>query len=281
MFYSSSPDRGLPFLLLHWKEVRKAVPDAELNIYYGFEVYDAIHANNPARMEWKNQVLTMMKQDGIIYHGRVGHDKLNKEISKCGIWAYPTDFTEISCITAMKAQALGAVPVVTNYAALEETVKNGLRIDVDIRTEEGQKEYFDTLIGLLKDPIKQDEIRKPMMPWAKDYFLWSHVAKIWDQLLRINLQNPNERFRETERSIIEKPEKDAGDQGRSDEATLPGTIGEKQVRDVIDSVGNNARDGENKEISEDSVGGGGKNSSKNIELTQPIEKGENKNNVTI
>src|SRR3990167_8235722 len=281
MFYSSSPDRGLPFLLLHWKEVRKAVPDAELNIYYGFEVYDAIHANNPARMEWKNQVLTMMKQDGIIYHGRVGHDTLHKAIAKCGIWAYPTDFTEISCITAMKAQALGAVPVVTNYAALEETVKNGLRVDVDIRTEQGQKEYFDTLIGLLKDPIKQDEIRKPMMPWAKDYFLWSHVAKIWDQLLRINLQNPNERFRETERSIIEKPEEDAGDKRRSDEASLSGSVGTEQGGDVVHSPGNNARHGENKEIPEDSVGGGGENGPKNIELLQPIKEGENKNNVTI
>lgn len=143
---------------------------------------------------WKEQVLQMMKQDGIIYHGRVGHEELHNEMAKSGVWAYPTDFEEISCITGMKAQALGAVPVVTNFAALEETVKNGFRVDVDIRTIEGQDEYINTLINVLKDPKKQEEVRGQMMAWAKKYFLWSEVANKWDQLLRLNLQNPEMKY---------------------------------------------------------------------------------------
>jgi glycosyltransferase involved in cell wall biosynthesis len=194
MIYSSSPDRGLPYLLRHWGKIKNDVPEAELHIFYGFEVYDAIHKNNPARQMWKEQVLQMMKQDGIIYHGRVGHDELHKEMAKSGVWAYPTDFEEISCITGMKAQALGAVPVVTNYAALEETVKNGFRVDVDIRTIEGQDEYINTLINVLKDPKKQEEVRAQMVPWAKKYFLWSEVAEKWDQMLRLNLQNPELKY---------------------------------------------------------------------------------------
>jgi len=95
-----------------------------------------------------------------------------------------------NCITAMKAQALGAIPVVTNYAALKETVKNGLKIDMDITTEEGQKEYLKQLIGLLKDEKEQELIRKPMMKWAQEYFTWDKVAFEWDKLFRINLQNP-------------------------------------------------------------------------------------------
>lgn len=193
MYYASSPDRGLPYLLKMWPKIKEEVPEAELDIYYGFEVYDAVHAQNPARMQWKNQVLTMMKQDGIIYHGRIGQEELNEEVAKCGVWAYPTDFTEISCITAMKAQALGAIPVVTNYAALEETVKNGFRVDVDIRTEQGQLEYLDALIKVLKDPKGQEETRKTMIPWARDYYSWKNVAKNWDQLLNINIQNQTKR----------------------------------------------------------------------------------------
>ena len=160
MIYASSPDRGLVYLLREWPKILKAVPDAKLHIYYGFKVYDAIHRNNPARQLWKNQVLTMCKQNGIIYHDRVGQDELNEAYLSAGIFSYPTDFTEISCINAMLAQALGAIPVVTNYAALEETVKNGLRVDVDIRTEEGQKEYFDALIGLLKDTRNKMKLEK-------------------------------------------------------------------------------------------------------------------------
>jgi glycosyltransferase involved in cell wall biosynthesis len=125
MCYVSSPDRGLMYLLKHWKEVKEAVPDAELHIYYGFEIYDYIHRNNPAKIAFKKKIMALMDQEGITYHGRVGHKELAEEINKCGIWAYPTDFTEISCISAMKAQAVGAVPVVTNFAALQETVRNG------------------------------------------------------------------------------------------------------------------------------------------------------------
>ena len=191
VIYSSSPDRGLVYLLQMWPEIIKEVPDAELHIYYGFDIFDAIHKGNPGRMKWKGAVLDMMKQEGIKYHGRVGHKELEKEMMSAGIWAYPTDFDEISCITGMKTQALGAIPVVTNFAALKETVRNGLKVDMDITTKEGQEEYKTQLIGLLKDDKKQEEIREPMIKWAQDYFTWDKVAAEWDRLFRINLQNPS------------------------------------------------------------------------------------------
>jgi glycosyltransferase involved in cell wall biosynthesis len=180
--YVSSPDRGLMYLLKHWKEVKAAVPDAELHVYYGFEIYDYIHRNNPAKIAFKKKIMALMDQEGITYHGRIGHKELAEEINKCGIWAYPTDFTEISCISAMKAQALGAVPVVTNFAALQETVRNGVRVDVDIQDKEGQKIYFDTLIDVLKDPKQQEQHRD--MAWAQSFFSWTNIAKQWDGLLR-------------------------------------------------------------------------------------------------
>lgn len=193
MVYMSSIDRGLVYLLTNWAKIRKEVPDAELHVFYGFKVFDAIHRDNPAKVAWKAKVMKMMKQDGITFHDRVGHEALNYEISKSGIWAYPTDFTEISCISAMKAQALGAVPVVTDFAALSETVKNGARVDVDITTEEGQEKYFATLIDMLKNPEKQAEIRKNMVPWARKYFLWEDVARLWNELFQVKLQNPEKK----------------------------------------------------------------------------------------
>lgn len=190
LIYSSSPDRGLIYLLKMWPEVIKEVPDAELHVYYGFQVFDAIHQGNPGRMKWKAMIMDAMKQPGIVYHGRVGHEELEKAMSESAVWAYPTDFTEISCITAMKAQAMGAIPVVTNFAALKETVKNGLKVDMDITTEEGQEEYKNQLVALLKDENQQKEIREPMMKWAQEYFTWDKVATEWDRLFRVNLQSP-------------------------------------------------------------------------------------------
>lgn len=184
IIYASSPDRGLYYLLGMWPKIKEKVNDAELHVYYGWNTYDAIHGNNPARVKWKNQVLAMMKQDGIVNHGRVGHDELAEAYARAGIWVYPTSFEEISCISAMKAQKFGAIPVCTNYAALTETVKNGLKVDVDITDPEGREEYCNALIDLLQDEKKQNEIRKPMMKWANDYFNWENVAKIWSENLK-------------------------------------------------------------------------------------------------
>lgn len=176
--YVSSPDRGLIYLLKNWKIVKESVPSAELHVYYGFEMYDFIHRNNPAKREFKARIMELMKQEGITFHGRVGHKELAQEMNKCGIWAYPTDFTEISCISGMKAQAVGAVPVVTNFAALKETVKNGIKVDVDIQEKEGQKKYFAALIDLLKHPKKQEELRD--LAWAQSYFSWENIAGQWN-----------------------------------------------------------------------------------------------------
>lgn len=207
LIYSSSPDRGLIYLLTNWDKIREEVPDATLEIYYGFDVFDALFHDNPGRMKWKEAMLRLMDKPGITYHGRVSHAKLHEAMTKAGIWAYPSHFEEISCITGMKAQALGAVPVVTDYAALTETVKNGLKVDVDIEDKEGQAEYITALIGLMKDEAKQKEFRKAMMPWARSYFGWDKVAKQWSdkfggakptEVLKSPLLTPEQFVRATE-----------------------------------------------------------------------------------
>lgn len=194
MIYASSPDRGLPYLLYMWPKIREEVPDAELHVFYGFQVFDAIYKDNPSRMKWKENLMKMMRQPGITYHGRVGHEQLHQEYAKSGIWAYPTDFTEISCISAMKAQIMGAVPVCTTIGALDETVRNGMKVDVDITTEDGQKEYLAALVDTLKNEKKQEEIRPNMMSWAKEYYSWANVAGVWDELIRVRLANPEMKY---------------------------------------------------------------------------------------
>ncbi len=186
MIWTSSYDRGLTYFLMMWPEIKKAVPDATLDVYYGWQTYDAIHKGNPARAQWKAQMIKMMDQPGVKEHGRINHNQIKKEMATSGVFAYPTDFQEISCISAMKAQALGAIPVTTNYAALKETVRHGVKVDVDITEKSGRKEYAKELIAMLKDTKRQDEIRKVMMPAAQEEFLWENVAKQWETMFKKN-----------------------------------------------------------------------------------------------
>lgn len=178
--YTSSYDRGLEHLLAIWPEVKKAVPDATLEIAYGWKLFDQFYSNNPSSMKWKERMLEMMKYDGITDHDRLPQAEVKKLMEKCGLWTYSTHFGEINCITGLKAQAFGAIPVVINYAALETTVQYGIKINGDIYDPEVKETFKNQLIWALQNPKWQAEVRKPMMEWAGKKFPWAEIAKHWD-----------------------------------------------------------------------------------------------------
>lgn len=182
--YTSSYDRGLEHLLKIWPKVVEEVPDATLDIFYGWNLFDSFYSNNPERMAWKDKMNKMMEYKGITHHGRVGQKEVLEATYKAGVWAYPTHFGEISCITAMKCQAAGAVPVVCDYAALKETAQFGKKVKNDTGEEiydpEKQEEYTKVLIEALKDTKWQDEVRPEMMKWARGKFSWGNIAQQWN-----------------------------------------------------------------------------------------------------
>jgi tetratricopeptide (TPR) repeat protein len=89
-----------------------------------------------------------------------------------------------NCITAMKAQAMGCIPVTTTTAALNETVQFGLKVDSDkIYTDrDAQIEFVNGVVNLLQKPPSEDK-RKPMVDWAKSKYNWDNVANNWDKIL--------------------------------------------------------------------------------------------------
>lgn len=174
--WASSPDRGLDKLMAVWSDVAAAVPGATLHCYYGFDMYDRM-GRPPG---FKQQVMGLVEQnkDTVTWHGRVGQQELWDAFATAGVWAYPTYFDEISCITAMRSQRAGAWPVVVPQAALAETVRWGDKVDYDINTPEGLEAFRDALIGALRQPIPEDG-RRRMMKDANETFTWTAVAKMW------------------------------------------------------------------------------------------------------
>lgn len=182
VIYASNPTRGLKNLLLIWPEVRKRT-GAELHLFYGFtKWHKSIISMNLSEQKYMMEIRNMLdalKDQGIVEHGMVGQKELAEEFAKAGVWAYPTQFKEISCITGMKAQAMGAIPVCTNYAALEETVQFGGKIEWKEGQEYPLESFKETLISLISSPQFQELIRKEMIPWARKEFLWQDVADAW------------------------------------------------------------------------------------------------------
>jgi len=172
MIYTSSPDRGLEHLLDAWPEIIKEHPDASLNIYYGWGVFDSVHKTDPVMMTWKEAMIEKMKQSGITTHGRVGHKEIARRMMQTDIYAYPCHFEEIFCISAVKAQAAGCEVIATEYAALPEVVKRGILVPGDVKGKEIWKDYIDVLLYRL------GSIDKERKQNIKEYS-WDNIAKLW------------------------------------------------------------------------------------------------------
>ena len=197
MMYASSPDRGLNELLTVYERVKELVPEAELHVFYGFdniEKYIARDTTDKAYADYlkrqRDVTLQKMERLGVEWHGRTGQSKLAIEWLKSGLWVHPSDFQETSCITCMDAQALGAIPITTPIWAVRENVKHGIFIEGSPRKDPMiRAQYVWQTFHMLLDEQRQEEIRKPMMPWAREQFHWSRFVRQWEEWAQADTVN--------------------------------------------------------------------------------------------
>jgi glycosyltransferase involved in cell wall biosynthesis len=182
LIYTSSYDRGLECLLKLFPTIRSEIPQAELHVFYGWSVWDAMYQNDQLMKNKKEVITRLLNQPGVYEHGRVNQEQILKEYAKSSIWAYPTEFFEISCITAMKAQALGCIPISTNVGALDETIQFGLKVDNSsiYSDNDAQKEWVTGVLNVLKKLPKESE-RKEMVDWARKQFNWDIIINNWNK----------------------------------------------------------------------------------------------------
>ena len=177
--YMSANERGLRILLDIWPDVLKAVPDATLTPYYGWHSFDAINRNNPERMVWKALMMKQSEELGIQQSERIGHDKINEEIAKSGILAYPCIFPEVYAISFIKAVAGGAHAVTSDFAVFKEysDISDQVHLGKDI--DKFKEEYKNLLIKSLLNPLSETE-RQRRAKIAREKYSWAKTAQGWD-----------------------------------------------------------------------------------------------------
>jgi glycosyltransferase involved in cell wall biosynthesis len=184
--YTSSYDRGLEHLLDIWPEVIKEVPDAELHIAYGWKLFEKVYSASREKMAWKKSMDDKMAHPSVVEHGRMSHDEVADLMSSSGVFAYPSDFAEIFCIAAAKAQVAGCVPVVAVSAnCMKETVKIGVTITGDIKKPEAKSRFKEELVKMLKDEKLQKEVGDKAREVGLKEFDWSNVAKEWEKEFKV------------------------------------------------------------------------------------------------
>lgn len=125
--FSSSPDRGLDFLVKLWPKVREQVPDAEL-VYCYSAVYDKVAETNPALAAFRKKIQDATDTgEGLVNLRSLSQPDVAAAMSMCRLWLHPSyngvhdqKFYETFCIGAVEAAAAGCHRIMSAWGALVE-----------------------------------------------------------------------------------------------------------------------------------------------------------------
>jgi len=101
LIFSSSPNRGLDVLLEYLPEIEAQVPDVELHVYYGFKNWRraAEMSHDEAQLRLIGDFEARIRSSKhVVWHDRVSQRELAQAQLASKIWAYPTAFSETSCL---------------------------------------------------------------------------------------------------------------------------------------------------------------------------------------
>ena len=183
--YGSSPDRGLAKLLRMWPSIVENEPSAELHVAYGWETIDkSIRLGATQLIPVKQEITDLLaKTPGVKWLGRLKQKDLHALYQSATVWAYPTSFLEVSCITAMECMAAGCVPVTSRTGALPETIGDaGLLVDGDTYSESWDEFFVSVLRGAIVSPEARAVYSQRGIERAKAY-TWDEAFSRWESLI--------------------------------------------------------------------------------------------------
>jgi glycosyltransferase involved in cell wall biosynthesis len=180
--YSSTPFRGLEGVLAMFPRLRRRVPGLSLDVYSSMKVYGWDQDND---REAYDPIYRMADQKGVTMHGSVGQEILLNSLARSGFLLYPNTFDETSCISAIEAQACGAVVVTSAKAGLKETVadgETGVCIPGEPRSDEYQRRFIDAVAGLAKNPDRHQMMSAAARKRAFERYSWRAIASEWQSI---------------------------------------------------------------------------------------------------
>lgn len=186
---TSSPDRSLSSLARAFRRIKEQVPEAKCEWAYGWEIFDNSHSQNPEMMAWKNGVVRDMEAAGIVNRGRLSQEEVAGMYARASVFAYPSVFPEICCISLTKAQAAGAYPVTTSFGVFREKNRHGSMVEVDtvqgyeygrfdFGLDDPAKEdlFVEEVVRVLRNPPSEEK-RREMSDWARENYSWDKIAE--------------------------------------------------------------------------------------------------------
>lgn len=172
--YASTYERGLePILRYTWPKIKKAIPDATFNIFYGM--------NRLAKTPLGLRLIELFKQPGVEEHGRVDLDEIAKEKAISGFHLYISNSeTEIDCISVRESLLCGSIPVLGNDYVFNE--RDGIHVTGSTADPNTYKRAASIVIGSIKRGPEYLEKKREQLKHSKTIISWEDISKKWSKL---------------------------------------------------------------------------------------------------
>lgn len=176
LLYSSRPERGLDHLLRPG-----AIMDRLHDIDPRFHLYVCSYDNRPPHLEDFYQMLydRASQMPNVTLLGSLTKKQLADMMRQCVAHVYPTEFEEVSCITAMEAMAAGLPFISSEYGALPETCKGSGSILIPLKDGFADEDRFVLEINKILSS-KSYNLFDAQLISAKKY-TWSNSAKLFEK----------------------------------------------------------------------------------------------------
>ena len=160
--------RGLMQILAWmWPLIKQKYHSATFHVYYGMD--------NVAEEDFKKQMNVLLKQPGVVDHGRQGVDIIIKEKQTASFHLYYSKTTaETDCISIRESVSAGCIPIISNYNVFGE--REGLKVPGDPHNYGDHQKVAFYINELLSKPDEVERIRNNMC--GKEVG-WDSVAKLW------------------------------------------------------------------------------------------------------
>jgi len=117
LIYHTTPHRGLELLIPVFERLADEDKNIKLDVYSSFNMYGW----GDRDAQYKELFDRCIDHSQINYHGYQKNDVVRQALKKAHIYAYPSIWTESSCISLMEAMSARTVCVHSNLGALWDT----------------------------------------------------------------------------------------------------------------------------------------------------------------
>jgi predicted SAM-dependent methyltransferase/glycosyltransferase involved in cell wall biosynthesis len=193
----SSPDRGLHLLLQQWPTIKKAVPEANLKIFY--HINDLRGGDLGNRISYIRYAIPKLKDFGVEYVGSVCRNKITEELSKAMVVVAPLSTVSptegFSCST-IEGLTAGCFTVVGDIDCLG-SIYSQVACMIPFPVEQHLDQLSNSIVRGLTDTAYREQTVKKCQEFADGYTWTKHAIKLLELITEHpkfknkNIQIPN------------------------------------------------------------------------------------------